>query len=92
MVLYRGDGDPIETLRASAEAGGVDFTALSQCVEQNRFIDDIELDEAEARVLGVRSTPTFILGRSTRGKDVRGQVIRGARPTEEFVAAVEALL
>jgi protein-disulfide isomerase len=92
MALYRGGDDPLETLRASAEAGGVDFTTLSKCVEQNRFLVDIEHDEAEARVLGVRSTPTFIIGRSTRGKDVRGQVIRGARPTEEFVAAVEALL
>jgi protein-disulfide isomerase len=48
-------------------------------------------EAAEARALGITSTPRFLLGRA-EGDDIRvTQIIRGARPVEDFVAAVGRL-
>ena len=40
---------------------GVDVTALSTCIEERRFIDDVNADLALGRSLGVTSTPTVLV-------------------------------
>lgn len=70
----------------------LDIAALNSC-RGGPASEQLRKEVAEAEALGISSTPAFFLG--TIGGDRRVKVktaIAGARPIEEFVRAIEALL
>jgi len=52
-------------------------------VTERRFARDVEADVVQARALGVRSTPTFL---------INGRAMVGAHPVETFRSVIEDLL
>jgi protein-disulfide isomerase len=54
-----------------------------QCLDERRFAAAVAADVAQARGLGVRSTPTFL---------VNGRPLIGAHPVETFRAAIDEAL
>ena len=62
---------------------GLDGERFGRCLDERRFAAAVTSDIAQARALGIVSTPTFL---------INGQVLVGAQPVEAFRAAVvEAL-
>lgn len=93
IALFQHANDDVTTAVSQAAASAaLDPADITACMEVDQYVKDIEKDEAEAVRIGVRSTPTFIIGRSGDGATVSGTMIRGAQPTATFVAAVESLL
>jgi protein-disulfide isomerase len=70
-------------LEAHASRAGVDGPALRRALEAKTYAARVEEDVAEARARGISGTPTFF---------VNGAPLVGARPLEDFVAAVDAAL
>ena len=62
---------------------GLDRNAFSRCLTERRFARDVEADLAQARALGVRSTPTFL---------INGRTLVGAHPVEAFRTMVDDAL
>lgn len=62
---------------------GLPTDAFTRCLDTRRFASAVEADVAQARSLGVRSTPTFF---------INGRPLVGAQPVESFRAAVEDAL
>jgi protein-disulfide isomerase len=54
---------------------GLDRERFGRCVTERRFAREVEADVAQARALGVRSTPTFL---------INGRTLVGAHPVEAF--------
>jgi predicted DsbA family dithiol-disulfide isomerase len=52
-------------------------------VRERRFADAVEADVVQARALGIRSTPTFL---------VNGRALVGAHPLETFRSVIDELL
>ena len=75
--LHIGDRD---TLVRLAEEVGLDGAAVREVLEQNTFADAVREDENEARRLGIRGVPFFVL----RGK----YAVSGAQPLEIFQGAL----
>src|SRR6185503_4153536 len=50
-----------ERLIAYAVALGLDGDAFGRCLRERRFARDVDADVAQARALGIRSTPTFLV-------------------------------
>jgi len=75
--LHIGDWD---TLIRLAEEVGLDGAAVREVLEQNTFADAVREDENEARRLGIRGVPFFVL----RGK----YAVSGAQPLEIFQGAL----
>ncbi len=71
-----------DLLRYAAEVGlpGDKFTA---CLDARRFAPQVEADVEQARALGVRGTPTFI---------VNGRLVAGALPVEDFRRLIDEAL
>ena len=61
----------------------LDRDAFTVCVDTRQFRKRVETDVAEARGIGVRATPTFL---------VNGIVLVGAQPIEAFREAVREAL
>ena len=61
----------------------LDAAAFTTCIDTRRPRKDVERDVAEARAIGVRGTPTFL---------INGTQLVGAQPIEAFREAIlEAL-
>ena len=62
---------------------GVSREAFVGCIDQRRFAPAVEADVAQARALGVRSTPTFF---------INGRPLVGAQPVETFRTVIDEAL
>ena len=69
-----------ENLKRFAEEMGLETESFNECVDSGRMEPVVEQDNAFARQLGVRSTPTFALN---------GKAIQGALPFEQFQSIIE---
>jgi protein-disulfide isomerase len=56
---------------------------FTRCVEERRFASAVEADVAQARALGIRSTPTFL---------INGRPLVGAHPPENFRGVIDEAL
>ena len=62
---------------------GLPREAFERCLDERRFASAVEADVAQARQLGVRSTPTFF---------VNGRPLVGAHPIETFRSVIDDAL
>ena len=82
----------IEPVSQHAEKLGLDIAAFSECVADESQVAEVRSDLQEARKLGVRSTPTFILGKANPDGSISGQrLVRGAVAFQKFKEEIDAL-
>lgn len=84
-----------DVFREHAASIGLDAVAFSGCLEDNRYAAQVRRDQAEGQKLGVRGTPSFVLGATdpTDPNRLRAtKFIRGAQPLAVFSQAIEELL
>ena len=72
-----------DRLIAYAIEVGVDREAFVRCLTDRRFARDVATDVAEARALGVRSTPTFL---------INGRLLVGAHAVDTFRTVIDDVL
>jgi protein-disulfide isomerase len=71
-----------DLIRYAVEVG-LTREGFTQCLDDRRFAAAVEADVAQARALGVRSTPTFL---------INGRPLVGAHPVETFRSAIDDAL
>lgn len=79
--VWKASRDPDQMFRSYAVVSGADGDAFSACFDDARSADRVTAANALAHEGGVRSTPTFFVGR---------QMIQGALPVEEFRKVLDA--
>lgn len=62
---------------------GLDGERFARCLDERTFAAAVEADVAQARALGIKATPTFL---------VNGQVLEGAHPIETFRSVIDDAL
>jgi len=62
---------------------GLDRERFTRCIDERRHAAAVEADVRQARVIGVRSTPTFL---------INDQPLIGAHPLENFRAVIDQAL
>ena len=72
-----------DRLIAYAEELGLDRERFTRCLTERRFAASVEADVAQARALGIRSTPTFL---------VNGRAVVGNQPVSAFRSIIDELL
>ena len=72
-----------DQLIAYAVELGLDRGGFTRCLTERRFARAVEADVAQARALGVRSTPTFL---------INGRALIGAHGESAFREVIEELL
>jgi protein-disulfide isomerase len=83
--------DP-KNLIEHANAIGLDESAFKECLDQGKYTAAVAVDVEEGDKLGIRGTPTIVLGISA-GDRVRSPVIiRGAQSFAIFKAEIDKLL
>ena len=72
-----------DQLIAAAVELGLDRDEFTRCLTERRFARAVEADVTQARALGIRSTPTFL---------INGRTLVGAHPVATFRAVIDDLL
>lgn len=70
-------------LASLAEGVGVDVGKFNECLESDKYKDEVKADMADGQKAGVTGTPAFL---------VNGQLVVGAQPYEVFEAVIEDAL
>ena len=71
-----------DLLRYAAEVG-LPVDTFAACLDAHRFAPQVEADVDQARAIGVRGTPTFV---------INGRLVAGALPVEDFRALIDEAL
>jgi len=71
-----------DLIRYAVEVG-LDREPFTACLDERRFAAAVEADVAQARGLGIRSTPTFI---------INNRPLVGAHPVETFRSVIDDAL
>jgi protein-disulfide isomerase len=82
LFAAQPDFERADLVRYAAEIG-VDREAFARCLDAGIHAAAVSEDVAQARALGVRSTPTFL---------INGRPLVGAHPVENFRAAIDEAL
>lgn len=78
--FYQSEGKlDVDSLRRCASELGLDVKRFNSCLDSGAMAARVRRDVEDARFLGVRSTPTFVVGR---------QMIEGALNSERFTQLV----
>jgi protein-disulfide isomerase len=72
-----------DDLIAYAAELGLDTERFTHCLDSRRFAPAVEADVAQARSLGVRSTPTFL---------INGRILVGAHAPDAFRTLIDEAL
>jgi protein-disulfide isomerase len=81
----------LASLTRQAQAMGLDAARFRDCVTANKYDSAVARNVAAATALGLRGTPSFILGRMSHGV-LEGIPVFGAVPYENFASVINALL
>jgi protein-disulfide isomerase len=72
-----------DKLKGFAANLNLDTTAFNACLDSGKYTELVQTESNAARVLGVQSTPTFL---------INGQPLVGAQPFDVFQPLIEGLL
>ncbi len=75
-----------------AKTLGLKADGFEKCLNDSRYAKGVDKDINTGQKIGVRGTPSFILGRINGKGEVEGDIIRGARPYKAFKSALDAML
>nr|NIO07435.1 thioredoxin domain-containing protein [Deltaproteobacteria bacterium] len=77
-----------------AKAIGLNVAAFESCLDSDKHAGEIRKDVETAAEVGIRGTPTFLLGytQSDPSKVQAVRMIRGAQPYSQFRKAFDELL
>jgi protein-disulfide isomerase len=90
MAIHPGDLAEEKLIAYAAEAG-METGAFRACLSSQKYQHAVQKDMEEADRIGVRGTPSFVLGRSTKD-GVEGEVFVGALPYATFEQKLEQLM
>jgi len=80
---WSGQANSLESYSAFAEEIGLDIAAFEQCMEEERYAENISQNFQEGVDAGVTGTPAFF---------INGQFVSGAQPYEVFQQIIDGLL
>jgi protein-disulfide isomerase len=81
-----------DKLREYAMSIGANESQFDACFNEGKYAKAVARDVAQADALGIRGTPTLVLGRTDGDKVKDAVIIRGAHPLSVFVAEIDKLL
>lgn len=78
-------------LLKNAKQINLDMSAFGSCLNDRKYISDIQKDVADAGRIGIGGTPSFVVGRTAKDQ-ITGVRIAGAIPYSEFETAIKSQL
>ncbi len=82
----------VEYLKQLAKEMGLNTEKFNQCIDTEKYKDEVKKDMDDGSKAGVSGTPSFIIGKTTTEKEFKGFKMSGAYPFEQFKSLIEKSL
>ncbi len=82
----------ISDLKNHAKDINLSIEHFNQCLDSGKYANEIQKDLQDGQKAGVKGTPSFFLGKSTKDGKIIAYSIRGAQPFETFKGLIEEML
>ncbi len=89
-LLDNANPPTLELIVKTADALSLETKAFTGCLDTGKYQAAIDRDIAEATMLGVTHTPTFVVARSGTDR-ISGVVLLGAQPFARFQVAIDSV-
>ncbi len=83
--------NPASPVEVASEIG-LDRKRFGECIESEDTKDRVARSISYGNSIGIRGTPTFIVGRDNGDGTMTGEMVVGAQPYEVFKSKIDALL
>ena len=87
-----GVGISNEKLGEYATELGLNADEFIDCIEKEKYIDEVENDLADAQAIGANGTPTYFIGKTTTSGVIEGERVVGAQPYANIKAVIDSYL
>ncbi len=87
-----GNGMPKSELYTIAKDLGLDANKFKQCLDSEKYKDEVQNDLADAQKYGATGTPTFFIGKNTDSGEFEGEMVVGAQPYAVIKAVIDKYL
>lgn len=81
-----------DELKAHAKTLGLDTNAFNECLDKEKYAKLVQDNLDDGIKAGVRGTPSFFLGKTSKDGKIDGLLISGARPFDDFRREIDRLL
>ncbi|MBU2869351.1 thioredoxin domain-containing protein [Colwellia sp. E2M01] len=88
-LFARGKNFTKNNITEFTTAMKLDNDKFNQCVGSAKTAEQINNDMKIARLIGIKSTPSFVIGLEKDGKLVDWKIITGSQPMENFAKAID---
>ncbi len=84
----------VESTLAAAKELGLDYAKFEECMTKNRekHEEEIKKDLEDGKRYGVKGTPSFFIGNTGSGTEMKAIYLRGLRPFSSLKPYIEKLL
>lgn len=92
--IYASSSTKDESLVQSlaADINGVNEGELSDCIDNDTYISEVNGDREDAISIGINGTPGFVVGTLNEDGTVEGEQVSGAQPFDVFKSTIEKYL
>lgn len=87
-----GSGLAVSQLSIIAKDLGLNVPKFQQCLDSNKYKDEVNKDIADGSKVGVNGTPSFFVGKSGADGVIDGTIIVGAQPYSAFKVIIDEML
>ncbi len=84
-----GTGLALDQLSVIANELGLNGSTLQECLDSDKYKEEVDKDLADAGKVGATGTPSFFIGKSTSDGTITGTKLVGAQPFSEFKRVID---
>lgn len=92
QTTSNGTGLALTQLPVIAKSLGLNVSQFQQCLDSDKFKNEVDKDLSDGTAAGVQGTPSWFLGKSTPDGTIEGTLLVGAQPYSAFKTAIDQML
>ncbi len=92
QTASNGTGLALTQLPVIAKNLGLNVSQFQQCLDSDKFKDEVLKDVADGTAAGASGTPSWFIGRSSKDGVIKSRLVVGAQPFSTFKAIIDAEL
>ncbi|MBI5183813.1 MAG: DsbA family protein [Nitrospinae bacterium] len=92
LLFNKPQGLEIDKIKGYAKELDLKINQFNDCLDNGKYTEEIKKDIMNGQEAGVRGTPSFILGKSTKDGKIKGTFMRRAMSYETFKIDIDNML
>ncbi|MFQ5900346.1 MAG: DsbA family protein [Thermodesulfobacteriota bacterium] len=92
LIFENQQAMSIRDLKGYAEQLSLNTVDFNKCLDDGIYAEEVKKDMAAGKKAGVQGTPSFVVGKTTKDGNIKGNFIRGAQPYPAFKSAIDSIL